>query len=256
MNEELMPKLAQLADWLKESRCTVAFTGAGISTESGLDAYRTPGGVWARNRVVYFQEFMESEAGRIEYWRQKAEAHESFANAQPSAGHLVLARLEQRQQLAAVITQNIDGLYQDAGSREVLELHGTARYVSCLDCHARYPAGPLVEQFLATGKVPPCQQCGRDRMKHATVSFGQALPVDVVNKAVQYAKTCELFLALGSSLVVYPAADLPQMAARRGAKLVIINDEPTPLDRLASLVIHGKLGPVLSQVEKQMQTPA
>lgn len=249
MNDDLESKLKQLAAWLKESRRTVAFTGAGISTESGLDAYRTPGGVWARNRVVYFQEFMESEAGRIEYWRQKAEAHASFATARPSAGHLVLARLEQRQQLAAVITQNIDGLHQDAGSREVLELHGTARYVACMDCHARYPAGPLVEQFLASDKVPPCAECGRDRMKHATVSFGQALPTDVVAKAVEYAKKCEVFLALGSSLVVYPAADLPQMAARRGAKLVIINDEPTPLDPLAALVIHDKLGPVLSRVE-------
>lgn len=249
MTEELEPKLEQLAAWLKESRSTVAFTGAGISTESGLAAYRTPGGVWARNRVVYFQEFMESAAGRIEYWRQKAEAHESFATAQPSLGHQVLARLERRQMLAAVITQNIDGLHQDAGSRAVLELHGTARYVSCLDCQARYPAGPLVALFQDTGQVPACQQCGRDRMKHATVSFGQALPAEVVERAVQYAKECELFLALGSSLVVYPAADLPKMAARKVARLVIINDEPTPLDGLASLVIHGKLGSILSRVE-------
>lgn len=148
----------------------------------------------------------------------------------------------QRQQLAAVITQNIDGLHQDAGSREVLELHGTSRYVSCLDCHARYPAGPMVEAFLATGRVPACPECGRDRMKHATVSFGQPLPEEVVAQAVEHAQACDVFLALGSSLVVYPAADLPKLAAQNGARLVIINDEPTPLDSLAELVIHDKLG--------------
>lgn len=250
MTDELGQKLATLAAWLKESNCAVAFTGAGISTESGLAAYRTPGGVWARNQPVYYQDFVRSAAARVEYWRQKSEAHASFAAARPSAGHQVLARWEQRQQLAAIITQNIDGLHQDAGSREVLELHGTSRWIACLDCGARYEAGPLVEEFLATGRVPFCSGCGRDRMKHATVSFGQALPEDVIARSVDYAQQCDLFLALGSSLVVYPAADLPKLAARGGARLVIINDEPTPLDSLAAMVIHDKLGAVLTQTNR------
>lgn len=241
--------LKQLAQWLAESACTVAFTGAGISTESGIAAYRTPGGVWARHQPVYFDEFLRSPQRRYDYWAQKAEAHASFASAQPSAGHQVLARWEAAGRLAAVITQNIDGLHQDAGSQEVLELHGTARYVSCLDCDARLPAGPLVEEFLEENRVPICRECGGPRMKHATVSFGQSLPTDVLERAADYAQRCDVMLALGSSLVVYPAAGLPELAAKHGARLVIINDEPTPLDGLASLVLPERLGAALTAVD-------
>ncbi len=242
-------QLEQLAQWLADSRMSVAFTGAGISTESGLAAYRTPGGVWARFEPVYFEEFLGSPRRRYDYWKQKSEAHDSFAKAKPSAGHQVLAQWETAGRLAAVITQNIDGLHQDAGSREVLELHGTARFVSCLDCDARFPAGPLVEQFLREDRVPICPECGGPSMKHATVSFGQSLPADVLDRAVEYARQCDLMLALGSSLVVHPAAGIPEMATRHGARLVIINDEPTPLDPLADLVIHEQLGPTLTAVQ-------
>lgn len=243
-----MTSIEQVAAWLRASRRGVVFTGAGISTESGIPDFRSPGGIWAASQPVYFDDFLASADARYEYWRQKAVAHRDFAASQPNAGHRVLARWENDGHLQAVITQNIDGLHQEAGSRKVLELHGTARWIACLDCGDRREAGPLVEQFLRDDAVPSCARCG-GWLKHATVSFGQSLPEDVLEESIQRSSEADLYLALGSSLVVSPANALPALAKRSGARLVIINRDPTPLDRMADVVIHGGIGAILTAVE-------
>ena len=230
-----------MSQWLAEAQSIVAFTGAGISTESGIPDFRSPGGVWSKNRTVYFNEFLSSADARYEYWRQKSEAHRDFADATPNITHRRLAEWEAAGQLRGVITQNIDGLHQDAGSDSVLELHGTARWIACLDCDWRERADSLVAEFQKTQSVPACPQCG-GLLKHATVSFGQSLPGATLRTAAQWATTCDLFLALGSSLVVEPAASLPRLARESGAKLVIINRDPTPLDAIANLIINAPLG--------------
>ena len=226
-----------------ESHCVVAFTGAGISTESGIPDFRSPGGVWSRYRTVYFDEFCESTEARHEYWRQKAEAHQDFTHAEPNVTHRTLAGWESTGRLHGIITQNIDGLHQLAGSQRVQELHGTARDVICLDCGWRDHVDRWVEEFLASDNVPVCPEC-TGRLKHATVSFGQPLPPDVLDTSVQWTTQADMFLALGSSLVVEPAASLPKIAADQGAKLVIINRDETPLDALASLNVRTLLGDV------------
>lgn len=239
--------LRQFAGWLRDSERAVAFTGAGISTESGIPDFRSPGGIWAQSQPVYFDDFVRSADARREYWRQKAIAHRDFADSQPNAGHRTLADWESGGRLRAVITQNIDGLHQLAGSREVLELHGTAREIGCLDCQARYPAEEMVQQYLANQMVPACPKCG-GLLKHATISFGQSLDAAVLERAARLAAEADLLLAVGSSLVVEPAASLPRMAKQAGGRLVIINRDPTPLDEQADLVIRDSIGAVLSEV--------
>jgi NAD-dependent deacetylase len=234
--------------WLEEAGSAVAFTGAGISTESGIPDFRSPGGVWSKYRQVMYQEFLASDEARREYWRQKCEAHRDFASARPNAGHHALARWESLGRLWGVITQNIDGLHQDAGSRNVLELHGTNRAIVCLDCRRRFDPEALVQAFLETEVVPDCPHCGGP-LKHATVSFGQALPADVLEEAVERSQQCDLFLAIGSSLVVEPAASLPRLAKRAGARLVIVNRDPTGLDELADLVLRDPIGTTLSGID-------
>ncbi|MDA1014171.1 MAG: Sir2 family NAD-dependent protein deacetylase [Planctomycetota bacterium] len=227
---------------LADSRSTVAFTGAGISTESGIPDFRSPGGVWAQNQPVYFDDFMSSEDARYEYWRQKAQAHQDFADAQPNITHHTLAEWERDGRLVGIVTQNIDGLHQAAGSQNVLELHGTAREVACMDCDWREPADRWVRYCLTEDKVPECPSCGKARVKHATISFGQSLPTEVLRTASSWSRQAELYFALGSSLVVHPAAGLPQMAAESGAKLVILNRDETPLDALATAIVRAPLG--------------
>jgi len=238
----------QVAGWLREARSAVVFTGAGISTESGIPDFRSPNGVWARNTPVYYQEFLKSAAARFEYWRQKAEAAGDFEQAEPNVGHRVLAKWETADRVRGVITQNIDGLHQLAGSRRVLELHGTARWVGCLDCRARFEPVPLLAAFRAEQAVPDCPKCG-GMLKSATVSFGQPLPTDVLDESTDWASECDLFLAIGSSLVVHPAAGLPALARRSGARLVIINREATDLDEMADAVIRTPIGEALSQID-------
>jgi NAD-dependent deacetylase len=201
---------------------------------------------------VLYDDFLASATARHAYWQQKSEAYCEFAAAKPNAAHEVLARWEEDHRLVAVITQNIDELHQLAGSRQVLELHGTARKVACLDCRWRAPAKPFVEQFLATSRVPDCPQCG-GLLKHATVSFGQTLPEHVWRKSQQLAQEADVFIAAGSSLVVYPAAGLVSLAKRAGARVAIVNRDPTPLDDLADIVIHGSLGETLVQVDSEMR---
>ncbi len=241
----------RVADSLRRARFAVALTGAGVSTDSGIPDFRSPGGVWARSQPVYFDEYLLSEQARWEYWRQKAEAHADIAAARPNIVHRCLADWERRGWLHGVITQNIDGLHRLAGSRRVLELHGTARRVACLQCEWSDDAGPWVDAFRETRRVPRCPRCG-GLIKHATVSFGQALPADVLEEATEWARRADLFLALGSSLVVHPAAGLPSLAAAAGAQLVIINREPTPLDAEASIVIRGELSEVFRRLAERL----
>ena len=242
--------IAAIAQWLRDAKSAVVLTGAGISTESGIPDFRSPGGVWSKYRTVYYDDFMRDADERHEYWRQKAEAHREFADAEPNAGHRVLAKWEQTGRLRGVVTQNIDGLHQLAGSENVLELHGTAREAECEDCHARFPIGPLVEEFFATDAPPPCSACSGGRLKHATISFGQALPADVLRDAAQWHHQAELCLVLGSSLVVHPAADLPAATLRAGGRLVIINRDSTPYDGHAEEVVHAPLGEALGAIDE------
>lgn len=252
MNDsEILP---EVASWLRAARRAVAFTGAGISTESDIPDFRSPQGVWAKYQPVYYAEFLADPASRLEYWRQKSESHDDFAKAQPNRGHQVLAEWESDGRLRGVITQNIDGLHQLAGNREVLELHGTARQIACLDCGARFDAGPLVEAFRATNEVPPCPACRHGKLKHATVSFGQQLPSDVLMKAAQWSREADLMLALGSSLVVTPAADLPVITKRRGGRLMIINRDETPLDGQADVVLRTPLGETLTALAELVRS--
>ena len=219
-------------------------TGAGISTESGIPDFRSPGGVWAKYQPVLFADFLSSAAARGEYWRQKSEGHPDFVAARPNVGHSILAAWEQRNVIRGVITQNIDGLHQRAGNNNVLELHGTAREVACLGCQFRAAADPYVTEFISTQTVPSCPRCG-GLLKHATISFGQQLSVEVLTEADRWCRAADVVLALGSSLTVSPAADLPRIAVGCGAKLVIINRTETPLDEIAAVVVREDLGKTL-----------
>lgn len=241
----------QLADWLRETKNAVAFTGAGISTESGIADFRSPGGVWSRHKPVDFNDFLNDAEERRRFWTIRRETIPTFMNARPNAGHLALVELERAGRLAAVITQNIDELHQRAGSRRVLEVHGTAMRVHCLSCDKRWTAEEIQPRIEADELDLVCDECG-GLLKSMTVSFGQTLPGDVWMEAMQLARKCEVFIALGSSLVVYPAAELPQAAKRHRAKLVIINRDATPLDDIADLVIHAPIGAAMSAVMRSL----
>ena len=224
----------------------VGFTGAGISTESGVPDFRSPDGVWARNRTVDFQEFVSSEAGRVEYWRQKAAAWPAMRDAKPNAGHYAFVELHRQGRLPALITQNIERLHQRSGlpAASVLELHGTTTEAVCLTCGDRITSDEACRRIEAGERAPRCRACG-GLLKPATISFGQAMPLDVMARAQAAAETCELLLAAGSSLVVEPAASIPRAAKAAGARLVIVNREPTPLDGIADGVVRGEIGAVL-----------
>ena len=224
----------------------VGFTGAGISTESGVPDFRSPNGVWARNRIVDFQEFVSSEAGRIEYWRQKAAAWPAMRDARPNAGHHAFVELHRQGRLEALITQNIERLHQRSGvpAGKVLELHGTTTEAVCLTCGDRITSDEACRRIAGGERAPRCRPCG-GLLKPATISFGQALPHDVLARAQTAVETCDLLLAVGSSLVVEPAASLPRAAGRAGARLIIVNRDPTPLDGMADAVVRGEIGAVL-----------
>jgi NAD-dependent deacetylase len=206
--------------------------------------FRSPGGIWTRYRPVPFDEFLKSEAARRRYWQYKKETYREFATARPNVVHEELAGLEAEGRLSAVITQNIDGLHQEAGSRRVLELHGTGRRVDCLACGKRYPAAEVHDRLVGGCDVPRCRSCD-GLLKPATVSFGQALPADVLAEAFSLARECDLMLVLGSSLLVHPAASIPEEAVDAGAPLVIVNREPTPLDPRAAVVLQGPVEELL-----------
>ena len=241
--------LDRLREFLAHCRHAVIFTGAGISTESGIPDFRSPGGVWTKNQPIYFQDFMASEEARRESWRRKIETDKVMIPAKPNRGHLAVAKLVAGGKVASVITQNIDGLHQVSGipDGKIIELHGNATYAHCLDCKARYELEPIKHAFAADGTLPVCEGCG-GIVKTATISFGQPMPEDEMMRATDEALAADLFIVIGSSLVVFPAAGLPVLAKDNGARLVILNREATDLDATADLVINREIGPVLSSV--------
>jgi NAD-dependent deacetylase len=236
-----------LREYLNASRRCVVFTGAGISTESGIPDFRSPGGFWSRYRPIEFRDFLQSEEMRREYWRRKFMFDDTMRAAVPNSGHLAVAQLIRTGRAACVITQNIDGLHQASGvpGEAVIELHGNTTYAVCLDCGRRHELLPIREDFEKHGRLPLCGQC-RGLVKTATISFGQAMPQPQMLRAREASLNCDLFLAVGSSLVVYPAAGFPELAKRNGARLVIVNRDPTPLDGSADLVLATDIGPTLS----------
>lgn len=239
-------EIQRLRNLIQEASRIVVFTGAGISTESGVSDYRSKGGIWDRFQPVTIQEFLADEEKRKEYWRRKKELYAEMREAKPNAGHLAIHRLEKQGKLTGVITQNIDGLHQRAGNQKVLELHGTNREVICLTCGRVDPFEPVYERLLGGEEIPLCRPCG-GLLKPNTISFGQALDPDVLNLAVTWARSCDLMLAVGSTLIVEPAASLPRLAKGSQAKLVIINRDPTPLDSSADLVIRETAGLLLDK---------
>ena len=238
--------ISDLADLLAAARRIVVFTGAGISTESGIPDFRSPGGIWTKMAPIEFQDFIASAEMRKEAWRRRFAMEEMFASVKPNLGHKAVAELVAKGRATHVITQNIDNLHQDSGvpAELVVELHGNTRYAKCLDCGARAELDPIRTHFEATGEPPECQFCA-GMLKTATISFGQAMPEIEMARAESATRACDLFLVLGSSLVVYPAAGFPLLAKRRGAKLVIVNREETPQDDAADLVLHSEIGPTL-----------
>ena len=245
-------EIARLRRLIDGSERIVALTGAGISTESGIPDFRSPGGIWARMRPITFQEFVASEAARMEDWRRRFRMNEDFSRAKPNAGHRLLARLCEEGRLQAVITQNIDGLHRRAGmpAERLIEIHGNATHGRCLDCAARMELTDVRRMIDATGASPRCA-CG-GLVKAAIVSFGERMPEDAMRSAGEHARASDLFLVLGSSLQVQPAASLPLVAQRGGASLVIVNREPTPLDDAAELVVRGPIGEVARALYPQL----
>lgn len=249
MNVRSTSKIELLGKWLQEASQIVVFTGAGISTESGISDYRSKGGIWDRFRPVTHQEFLAHEARRRAYWAQKKELYADIMSAVPNEGHQAIVQLDRVGKLIGVITQNIDELHQIAGlaSSKVLELHGTVRRTLCLDCQSETPWQETHKRLSQGEEVLTCLECG-GLLKPATISFGQNLDPNVLNQAYAWTQQCDLLLAVGSTLIVEPAASLPRVAKDRGARLVIINLSATPLDNIADLVITDKAGRVLQKV--------
>ncbi len=239
----------RLRAMIQDASRVVIFTGAGISTESGIPDFRSQDGIWRRMSPIYFQEFLRSEDKRREAWERAFSGRAGWTGRQPNAGHYACARLVAAGKASAVITQNVDNLHQDAGvpADRVIELHGNASYAGCLECGLRHELADLKALYEATGDLPCCRACG-GIVKTATISFGQRMPEGPMARAREEALACDLFLVLGSSLVVYPAAGFPLMAQENGAKFAIVNREPTELDPYADLVLHDEIGPVMREV--------
>lgn len=236
-----------LARLIADARRIVVFTGAGISTESGIPDFRSPGGVWSKMKPIQFQDFVASEERRREAWERAFSGRAGWVGREPNAGHMAVARLVAQGRASSVITQNVDNLHQASGipSEQVIELHGNASYATCLECGERHELDALKTLYEATGDLPACRVCS-GIVKTATISFGQAMPLEPMARAQAETLACDLFLVLGSSLVVYPAAGFPVMAKRNGATLAIVNREETELDGYADLVLHDEIGPVMS----------
>ncbi|MBN9583561.1 MAG: NAD-dependent deacetylase [Afipia sp.] len=243
---DFLSGVEQLGEMIAEARVIVPFTGAGISTECGIPDFRSPGGLWTRNRPIPFDEFVASQDVRDEAWRRRFAMEATFAAATPGRGHRALASLYKAGKIPAIITQNIDNLHQASGFApdHVVELHGNTTYARCLGCEKRYEIAWVKQRFDVERAAPSCTDCG-EPIKTATVSFGQSMPEDEMRRAAELARHCDLFLAIGSSLVVWPAAGFPVLAQNCGAKLVIINNEPTDQDDLADLVIRHDIGETL-----------
>ena len=249
-------QIEEVARLILTSKRIVVFAGAGLSTESGIPDFRSPGGVWDRYdpEDFYFQNFLASEVSREKYWQMATEMYEPMKKAQPNLAHLAIAEMERLGKLDCVITQNIDGLHFKAGNSEekVIQLHGTAMSVSCLSCGRRYDRDEIQERLRKGLKVPRCDDCGGP-LKPATISFGQSMPERETQEAHHRSSLSDLFVVIGSSLVVQPAASMPLVAKRNGAKLIIINRDPTSYDDMADLVIHGQAGSIMDSILKEVK---
>ena len=234
---------------ISKSKRPVFFTGAGISTNSGIPDFRGPKGIWKTSQPIYFQDFITSKEKRIESWERKFSNELNINKAKPNRGHQKIAEIMQIKDLSHLITQNVDNLHQESGidDEQITELHGNATYAKCLDCQIRYELNQLKESFLQTKEPPLCIECN-GIIKTATISFGQAMPEEEMVIAQKKSINCDLFLCIGTSLAVFPAADLPVLAKETGSKLVIINNEPTQMDHLADLVINIDISEVLSEI--------
>jgi len=246
----------RLTELVLAHRHIVFFTGAGASTESGIPDFRSPGGIWSHFDPEDFtlNRFLNSHASRKKQWEFLLGTKE-FRFAKPNHTHLAIAELEKGGWVCSIITQNIDGLHQKAGSdpRYVFELHGNMDYVTCIKCRNRYPTGWVIERNSGLRDVPDCDYCG-GILKPDVIFFGENLPQETLNAAIYYAQHCDLFIVLGSSLVVYPAANMPMYAKESGAKLVIINGEETAYDGFADLVIHGKTGVIMKDILDEIRS--
>jgi NAD-dependent deacetylase len=242
-----MSDAAALASRLRKAHNVVVFTGAGISTESGIPDFRSPGGVWSKMKPILFQDFVASREVRREAWNRVFNRTAGWTAAAPNAGHHAVTALVNAGKVAAIITQNVDNLHQASGAPvdKVIEIHGNATYAKCLDCGARHELDDL-ELSWRRGEEIVCSYCA-GLVKTATISFGQPMPEAEMRRATEAARACDLFLVLGSSLVVYPAAGLPVEARRHGASVVIVNREPTDLDAVADLVLNTEIGPLMSE---------
>lgn len=246
MQDETNEAIAELNAMLDRAGSIVGFTGAGISTESGVPDFRTPGSPWMVHKPIPFEAFVRSREARIEAWRRKFAMDDHFAGAGPNRGHGALARLVTEGRSPGLITQNIDGLHQASGIPDdrIVELHGNGTYATCLTCGWRHELAAIRPVFEATGEPPDCMICG-GQVKSATISFGQAMPQREMLRAHELTLAADLFLVVGSSLVVFPAATFPVLAKRNGARLVIVNRESTELDVIADLVVRAEIGAAL-----------
>lgn len=252
------PGLVELAvSLIRGASSVVAMTGAGISTESGIPDYRGPGGVWETGKPPTIGDYLENIATRKEFWSRRLVEYPQLAAREPNAGHWALVELERRGTLLAVITQNIDGLHQKAGNspERVIELHGSAHLLRCVDCGRTWPAEQIRERLLAGEEDPRCEACG-GILRSGTVLFGDPVPKEALDRAVAVAKDCDIMLIVGSSLVVNPAARLPAMARRNGASLIILNRTETAHDRMADVHILGEAGPTLSDLISRLDSGA
>ena len=236
-------------EMLAASERAVVFTGAGISTESGIPDFRSPGGRWTRMQPTQFGDFLESEDVRRDFWQRRADSARERQDVQPNQGHLVIAKLVASGKVSRVITQNVDGLHRVGGvpDDKIIQLHGNSNHAHCLECDTDFDLKPILEAFEADGVLPVCANCG-GLVKTAIVMFGESLPQAELSDAAEEAAACDLFMAIGSSLVVYPAAHLPVMAKEKGANLIILNRDPTGMDEIADLVVNDEIGPTLRAV--------
>jgi len=245
------PLIAKGADLINKAEKILVFSGAGLSTESGIPDFRSPGGLWSKYDPsdFYFDKIISDEKARVKYWQMSTETYQIIKDAVPNRAHLAIKTLEDMEKLIAIVTQNIDRLHHKAGNSpdKIIEIHGTVSSVSCLDCGKTYDRDDVEERLRSGVKVPYCDDCS-GILKPDTISFGQAMPTEKMALAFTYAQECNLCIVLGSSLVVYPAASVPAHAVERGAALMIINRDETPLDSQADVVIHESVSSALGQM--------
>lgn len=256
MSEPILDTLTTRAvSLIRGASAIVAMTGAGISTESGIPDYRGPGGVWETQAPPTIGDFLVNPETRREFWRRRLSDYPTLVAREPNSGHQALADLERRGTLLATVTQNIDGLHQKAGNsdRRVIELHGNAHQLRCVDCGAVFAAPEIQHRLEAGDPEPVCTACG-GILRSGTVLFGDPMPKAALDLSIAAARACDVLLIVGSSLVVNPAARLPEIARRHGASLIVINRTPTPVDDVADVRIQGEAGPVLSNLVRGLDS--